>query len=642
MLVKFCLIAAASLPLLGFLRSSIDGKKPGYLMNPQTVVKNWQSENNWAARFSPVFAVFIFLFNLFAWGIYGFTSIVEFIGFLVGKIWWLLVWMWNEVLHPTVFALIRFLWHYLVVFSWKFFAFACAKIPEALKKENWFYALKKLLFFGGISALAGLAWLLTNHIIVLVIVSLVVFYLFQYTVFVTISFYRSDEFPESKIFLGLKLSVLWLAMSSVSTAILVALTRFSDVYIISGLSVLLIQVLLPFAVLFGLAFVATTCYLPAYMSEAGEDADMLKFLKVLLFRFPKLLASQAGQMIGIIVISVVPAIVLILLNLGIKQVTDKDLLAWGNHVLQVDYHIPAIIDNNKNSKILSEEITIISNKQDSLEEEFSQSIGTSRNELAETIGLKKNIQDRKIHTFERNAYVGENQSFSVPEIPGCAEYEWIITNAENNRIIRRTLASTTRDPGSLLLYHKWNAPGKYNVSIKTKAPCINELDETIQVEVVQMSPDLTSAELPENHYFVTREAADYAIDLINKQLKEYQQDKEMQLKSVENEKNVLVERLDHVKFSSGEHVRMLISKILGYVGLVLLVVLYLSSIWTYLVTYHYDMFGFEQEGKHFWVRQLEKLREKNPDQPLLGIFVLIIFAVLFVVIEFREFIFHLF
>jgi len=641
MLVKLCLIAV-SLPLLGFLRSAIDSKKPGYLLNAQTIVKNWHSENSWAARFSPFFAVFIFLFNFIAWGIYGLSSIIEFIAFLVKKIWWLVMWIWNEVLHPTVFALIRYLWHYLVVFCWKFFHFACTLIPEALRKEKMLFAFKKLLFFGGISALAGLAVLLSNNLIVLVIAALIVFYLFQYTVFVTISNFRSDGFPQSGIFPGIKLSVLWLAMSSVSTAILVALTGFSDVYIISGISVMLVQVLLPFAVLFGLAFAATTFYLPAYISEAGEDVDMLRFLKTLLLRFPKLVASQPYQYIGLFVLSIIPFIVLLMLNAGIKQVSGKDIPSWGEHVLAMNYHIPAVVENNKTTKLLEDDMAVFTFKRDSVEDVYSRYIGASRNELAEAVSLKNNIKDNEIHTFERNAYVGENQSFSMPVIPGCAEYEWIISNVANDREIRRVSASTLQQPGSPVLYHKWTAPGKYNVRIRTKAPCNDGVDKSIQVEVVRLPEDMSSGELPPNRYFVSREAAGYAIDMLNNQLNEFQSEKKSALKEFDKELQLLTERVNHLKFSTREQINMLISKILGYLGLVLLLVLYLSAIWTYLVTYHYDMFGFEQSGQHYWVRMLDEIKAKNPNQPLLGIFVLILLVALVAATQFSDFIYRYF
>lgn len=638
MLVKICLIVA-SLPLLGFLRSSIDGKNPDYLLHVQTIVKKWHEENSWAARFSPFFSLFLFLYNFVAWGVHGFSSIFEFIGFIIQKIWWLILWVWNEVLHPTLFALIKYLWHYLVVFSWKFFAFAFLKIPEAFQKDKMLYAFKKLLFFGGVSGLLGLTCLLTGHIVVIVVSALIVFYLFQYTVFSTVSFCRTDKFPKISVFPGLKLSVLWLAMSSVSTAILVALTQFADVYIVAGLSVLMVQVLLPFGVLFGLAFFATTLYLPAYMSEVGDDVDVLQFLKTLLFRSPKLLASQSFQQIGIAILSVIPAVVFLLLNAGIKQVTQKDLSGWGEHVIQIEYHIPAVIENNKHIKQLDIEIATLQQSRDSLEEVFSRQIGVARNQLAEAVSLKTKIDDRRIHTIDRNAYVGESQGFSMPEIPGCTEYEWVVTNVATNRELKRIGTSTKQKNGSLVMYQKWTTPGKYNISIRTKAPCTDGIDQLILVEVVNLPENVKLNELPADKYFVSREAADYAIDLINKQMKESQQLKKEQLNKLDKESRILTDRIDFLQLSTKEHIEMLISKMLAYFGLVLLVVLYLTAIWTYWVTYHYDMFGFEQEGKHYWVRQLEDIRAKNPNQPLLGIFVLVVlFSILLAILQTCDFI----
>ena len=623
MLVTLCLIAA-SLSLFGFLRSAIDGKRPGYLLNSQIILNEWLSQNDWKARFSPLFAVLIFVFNLFAWAIYGFTSVFEFIGFLAHKVWWLVMWLWNEVLHPTVFALIRLLWHYLVIFSWKFFNYAFSKIPEGVRKDNMRYALKKLLIFGAISGILVLIYLLTMHIIVLVVASLIVFYLFQYTVFSTIAYYRPNDFTKSQVYPGLRISIIWLSLSTVSTAILVLLTQFADVYIINGLSVLLIQVLLPFAVLFGLAFLATTFYLPAYIHENGEDVDVLKFLKALLFRFPKLLFSQPFQLIGLVILSIIPVFIILILNSGIKQVTGKDFPTWVAHVVVVDFHIPSVIDNNKSVNALEVEILELNSKRDSVEDIYIRNIGATRNELAEAISLKNNIADEKIHTFERTAYVGETQSFSLPEIAGCSEYEWIIRNNATNRIITRVSASTATKSGSLVLYHKWNSPGQYAVNIKTKPPCDDGIDKTIQVAVVTMPADATASDMPETKYFVTREAADYAIEMLNNQLNDYQNEKKQKLNIFDKEMHILVERTNHLDFSTKENINMLIAKVLGFFALILLSMLFLSAIWTYWVIYHYDMYSFEQHGNHYWVNLLSEIKSKNPNQPLLGIFVLII------------------
>ena len=625
MLVKLCLIAL-SLSLLGYLRSAVQGKKPGYLLNASSILKNWQSENSWAARFSPFFSPFIFLFNLFAWGVYGFTSVFEFLAFLVKKLWWLIMWCWNEVLHPTVFALVRLLWHYMVVFIWKFFRFAFIKIPESIKKNNVVFALKKLAILGSVSLVALIAYLLTFNIIVLVIASLVVFYFFQYTVFSTITALRSGDFQTSPVFPGLRISVLWLALSTVSAAILVMITQFARIYIISGLSVMLIQVLLPFVVLFGLAFLCTTFYLPAYIKENGPEVEVLKFLKVCLFRLPKLLLSQPFQFIGLFVLSIIPLLIILMFNAGIKQVTDKNLPEWGKHVIVMDYHIPSILSNNQAVEEIAGEKSAQQLKHDSVEQGYKKMMQLLRNDLDEAVSLKAKILDNTIHTFERQAFVGEDQSFSIPDIEECTDYEWKIKDATTNVEIRKINIDKNQIKGSPVFYHRWTKAGNYIVSLVPKNICGKATEVSVKVVVVNPPADAGKTKFvpPVTKYFVTREAADYAIEMINGQINDLQQDKRDALKVYDKELRILDERTDHLNFTSKEHVQMLISKILGLIGLMLMAVLYLSVIWTYLVAYHYDMFGFEQEGKHYWVNLLEEIRSKNPNQPLLGIFVLLV------------------
>jgi hypothetical protein len=442
----------------------------------------------------------------------------------------------------------------------------------------------------------------------------------------------------------LTISILWLALSAVSTALMVLLTRFADVYIISGVSVILIQILLPFAILFGLAFLATTFYLPAYIKENGLDVDILKFMKTWLFRLPKLCFSQLFQFIGLIILSIIPVLIILMLNAGIKQVTEKDIYGWTKHVVVMDYHIPAISSNKLALKsVKSEKMQLMLNR-DSLEKIHNQIISSSGNELDEAIQLKNEIKDSMIHTFHRDAYVGENQSFSIPWIADCTDYEWKIKDAVSNVEIRRVNVDRGQISGSIVLFHQWKRVGSYIVSLVPKKICDGAIEASIKVEVVDTSASKSGKskkdnkaddvnmsdndsviefELPETRFFVTREAADYAIDMINSQLREEQKDKKDVMKEYDKQGRMLDDRTDHLNLTTNENLQMLISKILALLGLVLLAVLYLSVIWTYLVTYHYDMFGYEQEEKHYWMNLLDELRSKNPNQPLLGIFVLI-------------------
>jgi len=623
MIVTLCLIILAALPLIGFLRQAIDGNKPDYLLNARIIIKSWHTGNTWLSRFAPIFSLLIFLFNLSAWGIYGFTSIFTFIAFVFSKIWWLIQWIWYEVLHPTIFTLAKLLWHYIIVFSFKFFKNAIVKIGEACQWHNIKFTFKRLLIFAGLSAILGLAYLLTQNLIVLVVCSFIGFYLFQYTVFTTVSYYRSASFPKAKVFPGIKISILWLAIAALSTAILVALSSFSDLYIISGLGVVLSQILIPVAIIFAFAFMATTLYLPAYMAEKGEeDIEVFAFLKAIIWRSPKLIFSQIFQQLGIGVLSIIPVLIIVLLNFGIQEITTKDLSEWGSEVTNMDYHIPAVTKNYKNKALLQTETAIVNQQYDSIDNSFTQEITDARKELNQANSLKDQIQDGKIHSFHRSAFVGERQSFSMPPLPAYKDYVWSIINLANNREIQSSTMQATAE-NSLLFYYRWTTPGKYRVILKNSPYKEGELLETMEVEVLAMdSMALEAAQA--SKYFASRELADYAINLLNEEITSIQNDKEEALKSVEADRNILLDQLAHIQFDTQENIMMLIAKILAFIGLLLLAVMYLSAIWTYFTTYHFDMFSFEQEGKHYWVKTLDALRERNPNQPLLGIFVLIV------------------
>jgi len=68
----------------------------------------------------------------------------------------------------------------------------------------------------------------------------------------------------------------------------------------------------------------------------------------------------------------------------------------------------------------------------------------------------------------------------------------------------------------------------------------------------------------------------------------------------------------------------LIGDLLALLGLALLGSLLLAAPLLYFVRYHFSLYGFAQSGKHYWEELLDGLRARNPQQPLLGIFALLV------------------
>ncbi len=623
---------AVGLLAIGYLRSIIGSQKPGFVMDIQKVLNEWISGNKWMSYFAPFFALPLLLFNLIAWIVFGLMSVAELIAFLFVKVWWGVQWVWYEVLHPTIFALLRLLWHYVVVWAFRFFRNAVLLIPEGLKKENIFFAWRKLIVPALVSMALIIIYLLTYHIIVLVLVMLMIFYMFQHAVFISVAHLRKDEFDDGGVYPALKLSVLWLGFSSVATALMVLIKQFSDVYIISALSITLIQLLLPVAVVFGFAFVLTTFYLPAYMKEYGYNAGIIDFWRTTIKRLPRLIVSQPYQLIGLAVSAIIPLIIFLGLNAGVKNISGSGFCELGSRSLAINYHIPAIRENVTKLENIGQDREDIINSGDERLSAARGLVSSMKAELDGAIAMKEAIKDNAIHTFDRAAYVGEMQSFSIPEVTGCRDYQWKIINAQTKSLVRLVKMPGGEGSGSSVFYHQWRAPGKYIVSLIQPRGCGTGVEPSLMVEVL---PATDSLVIPESSYFVSREAAIYAIDLLNAQIEEA----EIALKNIVEDRNSQLLLLSDVEvlyqFLANENRHMLVAKIFTLLGLTLLAVLFAGVLWTYFVTYHFDIYAYGHEGKHFFTKLGEEIKSRNPLQPWLGIFVLIIVASIILLIIYQ-------
>lgn len=619
------LIVAGALLATGYLRTVIQKQQPGFVLDVQSVLQGWISENKWMSYFSPLFVLPLFLYNVLALTVYGVLSVVDLFALLFTGIWWCLRWFWYEVLNPTLIALLRLIWHYVFVNGFRLFQFSMQHIAESYRWKNFVYAFKKLIVPVLITVVLLIAYLLTHNIVVLVLSLLAVFFMFQFTVYLALSNYRSEKFSESMIFPGMKITLIWLGLASFSTALLVLLSQFSGLYIVQALSITLIQLLLPVAVIFGIAFLLTSFYLPAYMAETGGEHSIRGFWDHSIRRLPKIVYAQPFHLIGLLFTALLPIVLVLLLNAGLSRVTGNGFLSSAKDALAMDYHIPSIIRNNAEVKNADSLLLTLRADNDSVAKNQDADIQELRNEISDAVRLQSEIKDRKIHSFSRKAYVGEFQSFSISEIEGVNDYQWTVANADRKSLVRFQKLPGGKGSGSSVLYHQWKAPGKYIVSLVLPKGSGDGVNPSLMVEVLPASDSIV---IPETRYFVTREAAGYAVELLQNQLLEMQAAKKTM--DAESNKKMLVvaETRDHLKFLSGEHLHMLISKIVTLLGLGLLAALVLSVLWPYCVTWHFDLYDFNQDGKHFASELMDEIKSKNTNQPLLGIFVLSILAAL--------------
>lgn len=620
MLITIALLATGLLAI-GYLRASIEESRPGFVLNANIVLKNWIAENKWMSYFTPFFTVFLFVIILLSWIVYGLVSIAEFLAFLLKKLWAGILWVWYEVFHPTIFCIFKLIWHYVFVTSFKFFMNSLTVIPESIRFGNLLVSFKKLILPVFLTTTLVIIYILTLNIIVQVISSLIIFYLFQYTVFVSLSSFRPATFSKSMVMTGLRMSVIWLGFASVSAALMVLLKQYSHVYVISSLSITLLQILLPVLVVFAIAFALSTLYLPAYMAEVKSDFSIIGFWKNTLIRMPKLIASQPFQFIGLGVISIIPLFFVVLLNFTVERVSGSDLITHATNSVLLDYHIPSVRNNDKEIERFTKLLSNVQISEDSISKDFDNRIASVREELKEAISLKDNIKDNKIHTFNRNAFTGEYQSFSYPDISGCRQIIWRIINTENNVIVKSQ--RMTGGTGTSVFYHQWKYPGKYSITLIRPNSCAVGVDPSIQVEVVAA---VDSVEIPETRYFVTKEAAEYAIDLLNKQLIDVQKSKQNTISNIVKQKQIYSDSIEHISFKIQENWQMLVAKIVTIFGLAFLALIIASVLWTYFVTYHFDLYSFEMEGKHYVQNLFEQIKSNNSNQPYLGYFILLLMS----------------
>lgn len=639
-MLYYILIPIVALPLIGYLRSSVDERliEPAGYMDITSILEKWYKKDSWIAHFTPILGIFLYVFNFFMWMVYGFTSIIELIGFIFSKIWWVLRWICYEVLHPTVFALVKVLWHYVVVMAWKFFRFTISLLSESYKKENIRFSFKKLLQFTFISTAVFVVFLLTKHIISLVLALFVIFYLFQYTVFISIAHFRQKKYPASNVKVSLKLSLLWLTMAAASTALLVAMRNFADLPIITGVNFFLIQLLLPIAVVFGIAFLATSFYLPAFLSEnKGEDTDVMDFLKAMCVRLPKLIVARPFKLFGMGLVSILPFVFLLILNAAVREFTPPSIKNWTRYSVDMYQHIPSTVKNQKSIKFITLERDSLAMERDSIENMYDDYILDLQAKKTKVNAWKAEIEDKKIHALQREVYVGEEQSFSIPALDSCANLEWTIVRANNNALVKRELVAMPADSTSLLINHEWVVPGSYKVRVRSRANCIHQIDESIFVEVVEKPEELDLMALREDDEFVvSRETADLTIELIDLQLEEIAKSKTDKLQALDNTDNIYLANIKSFKRSSLRHILWLFTKIIALFALALIATTFLSVVWTYFLVFEYELYSFEQEGSHYYQNLLTDMKAKNTNQPLLGIFVLLVLLVLLVVLFYSD------
>lgn len=456
-----------AIALVGFFRSTINQQKPEGLLNLNELTQKWLDSNNWLSRFSLIVLPFILVYNVFLWAIYGVKSILEFLAFIFAKVRWLVLFIWEEVLTPSIFWLLKLIWHYPIGFLWKFFEFSFRFITPSLQMDSLKYSFLRLLRLSGVLAIVYLGYLFYSNVVTLVIGSLIFLLYFQYSIYKMVQYHRS-EFSSIKIMPLMTLVFAWLIIAAASSSILYLVFDYK-VYFVSAIGITLTNILLPIIVLLLIALVGSiTCLAPYYVNK--DKVNSIEFLKSILMRLPKLLYAQPFQLLGGLIVTLIPFLLVYTLNIGVKTITSKDFIEWHTEVSQIGTHVPSIQSIKHNIKHSYNAIDSLVEVKDSLDIIYKKNLKSCNSNLEDVKKLESEILDDKIHSFEGEVYVGETQFFSIPKISNCAQYKWQVEKDE--KIITQVSSfAYGNNVSSKVFKYRWIEPGKFKVKLIPSNSC---------------------------------------------------------------------------------------------------------------------------------------------------------------------------
>ena len=129
------------LAVFGIFRSQINGAKPSGIIDLKDTTNNWISDKSWISRLTPIFSGLVIVYNLLLWILNGLYAIVDILKYIFNILRIVVLWVWNNIIHPTLFLTAKLIWHYLIVFLWKLFLFLISS-KKFLKERTLLFHLK--------------------------------------------------------------------------------------------------------------------------------------------------------------------------------------------------------------------------------------------------------------------------------------------------------------------------------------------------------------------------------------------------------------------------------------------------------------------------------------------------------------------
>lgn len=464
------LAIALVIVVTGKLHATLSSHKPEYLLSARELIAKWTVDNNWAARFSLLFLPLIFVFNVFAWLVFGIETIYAGCMFLIGLAWKAVLWLWKEVVNPTIGWTLRMLWHYLALFTWKFFHNAFVGLRDALLTTSIVHSAKRLFILLGLSGLVLVIALLLNNVLYAAVGLPILYLLTVYSVLMTLGNDATSGFQREWVMPVIKKLATYFGFLLAIGGALGCLTYFNDLALVSALGLSLSQALIPLGIGFSIILAAAVSCVPAFVAEQSGNLSLLPLLRALLRRLPKLVFGAPFVLIGLLIVSLVPIIVFVILNSGIGLVTGNDIEGWSEKVQSVGVHIPAMVENSNRSKELKEQLVNIQANTAAKTEANNSDLSMLRRDSAAVQGQMAAIPIDQLHTHGGDFYPGESQFFSMPTIEGADFYKLFITYRDQEILMERIISAGENDQ-SILTAITWVYTGQNKVEIVPVNQC---------------------------------------------------------------------------------------------------------------------------------------------------------------------------
>ncbi|MFO7827129.1 MAG: hypothetical protein R6V23_00795 [Bacteroidales bacterium] len=561
------------LALLGFFRSAVEKIRPDFMLDQKKIQDDWLNRSSFTTILLPIMALTIFIFNAIAWGIYGLISIAEFIIFVLKAIWWLVLWIWNELLHPVVFFLVKLVWHYVVIWSWRFFKLSFSRIPESYAKstyKNGFistFIISFIIFsFYYLSSLLQQDWILIFMAFALIFAAL---YFSGFTLY-------DDEkrsFNESwinTIISRLAIMVMISILYALTIVILNISTNTTLQIPILGISFPVTQIL---TIIFIIAFASSllsNAMFPAYMASTNGNFIIEDFLLNAVKRLPRFIGAVPFVILGGIVASIATIII-------------GSFLWWSTNSIKHHYSENAI-----------ENMTVELNEVKSDFNKFYNNVNHSDNANNYPDKAFKQIAKLESRIYSLNLVKHSWSDFLINISSGLRDRDLERDNLallqsnynEHKKLIMNEVAESEK------FLNELNAE-------KATSSDTASLAQVIKTEKERMSNLKLELVKQEAQFILNRKLSEARIKSINTY-----------------------------------NIMWIIGTFFALFGFALLSAIALTPYWVLRTKVFFDLYDYYHKGNSYFHEQVRYYKQKNENQPLLGLFVFLSLAGIFIALKF--------